>query len=194
MDISKRKNGSYEGRGLSISTEPDAWRSINKGNTYGDTYQLIKPNNKFINMHKISKVQFKELYMWGINNGYLKSSTVYTYTYFDDEMDQDLSREFVSYEELLKELDIDEDEYTEKLEDGEIEVSSDGVVITDKFKTVTGSTHIDLIVSIYAQENKLDVDGLYWRDKLDIIRYSAPRGVIFDGKLSDWDVKKLPTK
>ena len=39
-----------------------------------------------------------------------------------------------------------------KLEDGEIEVSSDGVVITDKFKTVTGSTHIDLIVSIYAQE------------------------------------------
>ena len=65
-------------------------------------------------MHKISKVQFKELYMWGINNGYLKSSTVYTYTYFDDEMDQDLSREFVSYEELLKELDIDEDEYTEK--------------------------------------------------------------------------------
>lgn len=194
MDISKRKNNSYEGRGLSISTAPDAWRSINRGNTTGDTYQLIKPNNSFIDMHKISKKQFKKLYAWGIDNGYLKNTTVYTYTYYDDEMDQDLSHEFVSYEKLLKELDIDEDEYTEKLEYGEIEVNNDGVVITDKFKTTTGSDHLDLIVSIYAQENKLDIDGLYWRDKLDIRKYSAPRGVIFDDKLSSWVVKKLPTK
>ena len=49
LDISKKVKLNHEGsNGLSVTTEPEAWRRINKGVTTGDTYTLTKTSNKFI--------------------------------------------------------------------------------------------------------------------------------------------------
>jgi TM2 domain-containing membrane protein YozV len=192
MDKSKRKKFSHEGRGLSVSTVPNDWRIINRGMTTGDTYLLVKKTNIFVDVHAIDNNTWELLYNRGVDNGYLKQQTTYSYTYYDDDLDEEMHKTFNSEGEVLEEL-LSMGQYEtldDAIENEAIEINKGGYVATDKLITINeGNNDIKLIVSVYAIE-ETNVDGLFWFDELDVGKYSAPRGVIFDHMLSGWEIEK----
>ncbi|OXX48857.1 hypothetical protein B9J93_03795 [Vibrio sp. V17_P4S1T151] len=191
LDINSRRNNSHEGRGLSISTEPDAWVKINRGLTTGNLYNLSKSGHKFIDMLEINKEHYEQIFKWGIEKGYISQDFVYIINYYDDELDDNVFIEITDSDELSAELEMMDMIYDEAIENGTLEVNDNSYTITDKFKAATGSEHKDLIVSLYCQEENIPVDGLYWDEELSISKYSAPRGVIFDNRVSSWDITKV---
>lgn len=191
LDISKRKNNSHEGRGLSISTEPEAWEAINKGRTVGDTHLVSKSSNKFVDMLRIDKGVYEELFSWGVSNGYMEQVVVYKVYWYDDELEETVYQELYDIDDVKIELEDMDISYEEAIEDEVLEVLEGGYSVTSKFKNETGSEHKDLIVSLYCQNENIVVDGLYWNETLSISKYSAPRGVIFDNMLGTWDIEKI---
>jgi hypothetical protein len=180
LDRSKKRDYNLEGNtGLSITTEPEAWKRINRGQTNGDLWSLEKSDNAFINVHELSKVQLNLIYKWGVGKGYIEPTVKFEFSYYDDEMKQELSFQF----DTLKEANIEAD--------GENEVRKiSGYSANETFSKRVGEANkanISLVVALYC-EDETDFDGVYWNDDLDVPRYSAPRGIIFDSKLESWTV------
>ena len=65
-----------------------------------------------------------------------------------------------------------------------------GYIMTDKMRERTLSydalINPDQLLAVIYVEDVLDLDGVWWQDKLDVFKYSAPRGVINRHKLKDW--------
>jgi len=185
LDASKKSDNSYEGSGLSVSTHPDAWRKIARGKVGGDTYMAIKPNNIFINAHKITKLVEREIAQWAIENGLLESTDIYRVSHFDDELDS----------ELYSDYDSLEDAQHEAGEEYDIKKISGGFKPTAKLKELTKNPHmtstgvLDYVLPLYAES--LGYDGVWWQDRLNVNSYSAPRGVILPSMLSTWKFEKV---
>lgn len=185
MDASKKRSGSYEGSGLSVSTHPEAWRKIARGYVTGDTYIITKPNNKFIDANKINKKQAHQIFAWAVQNELVTPATTYRVSYFDDELDSEVYSDYDSLEAAQQEANDPED----------IRVIKSGYLPTDKLKQLTQNPHmtptaiLDYVLPIYAET--LGVDGVWWKDKLDVAGYSAPRGVISPSQVSTWSIEKI---
>jgi hypothetical protein len=50
----------------------------------------------------------------------------------------------------------------------------------------------DMLALAYA-EQVLDLDGLYWNERLDVYAYSAPRAGLLRSKMSSWTFTPAPT-
>lgn len=189
LDPKRKQQGSLEGAGLSVSVNPEEWRGI--AQLGGDTWELTKPGNKFVNFHRISKQQRQQITKWGLENGYVEQKPVYRAVWFDDEDQEDRYMEFTR-----------ESEAKEQAEEmgGRTETASEGIVMTPKLADRTMHARWDdpvmawdMLVTAYA-EDELDCDGIWWDDTLDPHKLSAPRGVIFPGKLPSWKKRKAGSK
>lgn len=186
LDASKKGTSSFEGAGLSVSTEPDAWIKIGKGHISGDTYKAIKTNNRFLNASSLTKSDLNKISEWAIEEKLVTRTRTIRVTYFDDELDSNVYQEFNSTEDAEKEF--------EDLSDYEVTTNDKGLGPTNKLKSLTKNSHItstdvlDYTLPLYA-ENK-GLDGVWWNDELDVSRYSAPRGVIVPSKISSWKFVK----
>jgi len=182
FDIRNKRESSHEGDfGLSVTTEPEAWKRINRGWTVGDTHCLTKASNVFIDYHSVSTDVLKQIYQWGCDKKFLTPCTKYEFSYFDDEYDGEISFSFYSHAEALEEA--------EGFEASIEEVA--GYKATSEFINLVGKKNSDdtsLIIVTYCLL-KTDFDGVYWTDDLDVYRYSAPRGVILQDKLATWSRK-----
>jgi len=182
LDASKKRDG-YEGAGLSVSTHPDAWQKIARGHVTGDTHTATKEGNKFLDVHSLSNKHNEQIKQWAVKNGYLEQQETVTVSWFDDEMDDTLSQTFNSMADA-------EAEYDEELEYMDVKVDKGGIVPTDKLKKETRQNRIEstgvleFVLPIFAEHQGLD--GVWWQDKLDVQRYSAPRGVIVPSKIKSW--------
>ena len=185
LDASKKRTGSYEGSGLSVSTHPDAWRQIARGHVTGDTYQVSKPNNVFLNAHKLSKQAKEAIAAWAVKAKLIEPVVIYRVSYYDDELE---SKVYSDYESL-------EDAKAEAYNPSDIKTIKGGYKSTDKLKSLTNNPRIDptgildYVLPIYAEAQ--GYDGVWWQDKLDPSRYSAPRGVILPSKVSSWNFTKI---
>jgi hypothetical protein len=185
MDASQKRSGSYEGAGLSVSTEPDAWRKIARGYVTGDTYSATKPNNKFIDANRISKKQAQQIFAWAEQNELVMPATTYRVSYFDDELDSEVYSDYDSLEAAQQEAGDPED----------IKAIKGGYVPTNKLKQAANNQHItptgilDYVLPIYAES--IGVDGVWWNDILDVHKYSAPRGVILPSQVKTWKFEKI---
>lgn len=183
LDITLKKENSYEGNnGLSVSTEPDVWRQINRGVTTGDTFALTKENGTFIDFHAISKAYWNSIYQWGVEHGYLVPCIKYQFSYFDDEYNQTYTFSFFDKEEA----EIEAEGYDAAID----EINS--YKATSFLSSLVGLSNADdpsLIIIAYCMANT-ECDGVYWTDKLNPLSYSAPRGIIFQDKLSSWIIQK----
>jgi GNAT superfamily N-acetyltransferase/RNA:NAD 2'-phosphotransferase (TPT1/KptA family) len=195
MDKSQHRSGSHEGNGLSVSTEPDAWEQINEF-TSGDHWKLTKAGNKFLNFHRMSKTQQKQLFEWGTQQGYVQPQNMWRCWQCSEEGEDAGYFEFPTLREALEEagvVSLDEAE-----EAGiHIEEDKEGYIPTEKFNTRMGEKVeqafvLDFLAMIYA-EDVLNLDGVWWQDRLDIPALSAPRGVIFNSKLPTWKAEKEKT-
>lgn len=184
MDISKKSSFSLEGSGLSVSVHPEEWQKINPL-TAGVLHVLTKNNGQFVDAHRLNKKQKRNIILWGIQNEYIVQKGTYRYYYYDDELEQEVYMEFPTYEEAEKEVDDKSD----------IKFESKGIFSTEKLfiKTnqskIYAATTFDLLLTVYV-ETETEYDGIWWNDKLDVLSYSAPRGVIFNSKLKEWNVTK----
>lgn len=184
LDVSKKREGSYEGAGLSVSTHPDAWKKIAKGFVTGETYTLQKNGNKFLNANNLTKSAKNTIQQWAVKSGLLEPSIVYRVSYYDDELESDVYSDYNSYEEAKLEADDESD----------IKKISSSYKPTEKLKTLTKNPKMtptgvfDYVLPLYAEE--LGYDGVWWEDILDIGKFSAPRGVIVPSKISSWTMQK----
>ena len=187
LDASKKGDFSYEGNGLSVSTEPDAWRRIARGQVSGDTYTATKQNNTFLDTHKLTSQQNNQIKQWAIDNGFLEQQETVTVSWYDDEMDDTLSQTFNSMADAKA-------EHGDELEDYDVDIDKGGIVPTDKLKKATGQSRIEAtgvleyVLPLYAET--LGLDGVWWGDDLDVNKLSAPRGVILPNKVKSWKFEK----
>lgn len=204
-DLSKKvKRNSYEGSGLSISTVPNSWIKIAR--LSGELFELNKPDGRFLDVLALSLSSRRTVFEWAIVNKYLSTKELWVYDYFDDEYRSFYQMEFESLEELLRavELDeLDEEERTRlfsppsKMKRERKQSSIFGVeryqateklLLVEEWEGVcTSSTAEDFAISRYTDE-VLQMDGLYWDERHDEARMCAPRAVIFQSRLEEWNV------
>lgn len=186
LDQPRRKPAvSYEGSGLSVSLHPDEWRKIARGQVGGDTWELTREDPKFLMATAANK---KKAVDWAVANGWIAQRKRYRVSWFDDEMDDTMSTEFDSLAEAQEEADA------YGVEPEEV----DSFVLDKKGKAYwkqafsskpSNSLANDFAIIWFAEAN--GYDGVWWNEKLDPDRLSAPRGVILQGKLPEWSKRKL---
>lgn len=181
MDIAQKSQFSHEGNGLSVSNCPNAWIRITGGHTHGDFYLLTKPDMKLLDYYALTEEERNTISNWAITHGYVTSGKLYKTNHFgeDGETYYSLHGDFA---DAMSEADDDE----------ELIQEIDGLLPTQKlidctFVKVELLAVFSLITCLYAEE-VLDYDGVYWDEVLDISSYSAPRGMIFNSKLSSFEI------
>lgn len=187
MDAAQKRTGSYEGSGLSVSRHPSAWRGIGGGHVQGDTWELEKAGNKFLDYHAMPYALQEAIRNWGIQQGYVKVVTHYRIEYYDDEWEQTRYTIFDTREQAEEELEaMDGDP-------DDIEEITDAIKTTPKLDARTRNApgnDLEPLVPVWVEDNT-DLDGVWWQDSFDPERLSAPRGVIVPSKVATWSAKKL---
>jgi len=182
MQPQNKKLESFEGGGLSVSTEPSAWEKIAQLGGL-PWWELTKPTGQFLNALKISTLLQEQIQEWGVEQHYLEISPLYRVTWWDDEWGTDFSQLFLSPVEAALEAKYYDTEVQEEL----------GFISTPLLEVRTGvkcslSEVGDHLLTIWAEE-ETDLDGIWWNEKLDVSFLSAPRGVILPTKLKEWKVE-----
>lgn len=186
----KNKQGfSMEGRGLSVSECPEAWRAIARlGNAA--PWVLTKPNNKFLHVLGLSTADRVAMYAWGEAQGLIRSCTLYHVQWFDEDQQDTVAFSFESKEAALHELGTDE----EAEEEGKSLIELSGYAATPALTELSGYLNGELPLALVphmlavAYADYLGLDGVFWNERLDVGALSAPRAVISLSKLSSWTV------
>lgn len=184
MNPSDKRAGSHEGAGLSVSLHPEEWRRIARGHVAGDLWRCVRPGNRFLDFHKLTKAHRHMLADWAVQNGLAVRGSIWRVT-FHDEDGEPYFIDFQTREEAEREAwDEDETPITEV---------TGGLLPTARFheRTMTHEDTVDLglLVTLYV-EDATDLDGVWWNDILDVGRLSAPRGVIVPGRIRGWTITK----
>lgn len=175
---------SQEGAGLTVTTHPEEWSAISEMIT-GALWEASKPNNRFLNMYKLSKKHKQSIIDWGVENGYVKTKAIYRVEYYDGDLDMEVYQEYDSREEAEEENDPKD-----------IEEIRSGLVATSRLTNRTNypgagpTIAFDLLTTVFV-EDATQLDGVWWEDRLDVSVYSAPRGVIVPSRVSSWTFKKI---
>jgi hypothetical protein len=188
LDFSEKKPGSYEGSGVSVSTHPAAWARIARIGSGG--FILKKESGSdidLVNALGLTKQEKANVIAWAKGEGLIEDRHVWVASYFDVETEKRCSFECQSRENAKAEL--------EDLPQRRISGPKTVISATDKLlsaeshapgDTASSSLTFDLALIQYVQA-KLDADGIWWDERLDVDEYSAPRGVIFSSKLNSFN-------
>ena len=189
MNPADKRMGSYEGAGLSVSLHPEEWQQIARGAVSGDTWEMTKGANSFLDYWKIGKPRWTVIRQWAIENGWAEACVQYRVSWWDEELEDTVSFVFDTREEAEAESDP---EYNEDIEITPLQTGMTGTakLATRCHQRGPSSSPQDLLAVVYA-EDVLGLDGVWWNDMLDPQRLSAPRGVIVPTKLSSWRSAKV---
>ncbi|MFC5505360.1 hypothetical protein [Bosea massiliensis] len=185
LNPSDKRRGSQEGAGLSISQHPEAWRQIARGLVHGDDWVVRSTSGAtFLDVYKLSDAHKAIIREWALGEGLATSSPIFEVSYYDDELEDDLR--FTATNRAEAEAEAEE-------VDGEVTVI-DGLLATEALQALSfGPCEpimvMDMVAIAYA-DLVLELDGAWWSDRLDPIRLSAPRGVIFKRRLDGWVIRK----
>lgn len=176
---------SQEGGELSVSHVPAEWRRITK-HVGGDTYELRNPDGEFYAVDPITTVTPTEESICTdagfitMENGYRVNYTAENgdnaYMLFtsrsDAEDKHDFYRDATISTEQIPALDEKGKQYC-----------------NTAFKRDASSLspiEIRMLLPIWAA-SLLDVDGVYWHHPLHVAELFAPRGLIYQDQLENWD-------
>jgi hypothetical protein len=182
------QGASQEGSGLSISLHPDDWASIARlgGNP---TWALRRPENKFLNFHKLNSAQREALQAWGIGKGYLALKAQWELKYFDSELDDDCYCRFDSESEARQEI-------PDWLEEPDMATITP-VVVPCPTPAMAARLGFDTkfcdamdMTATFWVEDETSLDGVWWQDTYEPQLLSAPRGVIVKRALQSWTVTR----
>jgi hypothetical protein len=179
---------SYEGTGLSVSEHPEAWRMIAR---LGDdpTWQLTRLDRRpgcFVDMRKLSPAQVERLRRTAIEHGLLAPRTEYVVSYYDSELDDDCEMTVYSLEQAEEEADSMQCDVKKRRGFGPTALLME--MWSKRFKAQEPPDDFALTVVL---EGIGSWDGVWWHDKLEPMKLSAPRGMMFQSKLSEWQATKI---
>lgn len=186
MDASKRSSFNVEGKGLSVSVTPREWLKICKGCISGNNNLLFNPNSRFA-LYNLTEELKKELILYGLNKGYIKEKNIYFYSYYDDEMEM----ESIEYSDSIESL-VDEFEDENGIVKQNIFIATDKMkkrMLPIKFEEKNPFTEI---FTLFVQAKFPIYDGVWINSDIDVLRYQAPAGTIFDHKIKNWKKEIVP--
>lgn len=174
---------SYEGNLFSMSACPEAWLQIcrfggKQLHTKADSSALLDMHSILHGETKAAKALKQEISDWGTAQGLLAERTIFKVSWYDDELENHVSTDFLSRSEAEAELYEDE-------EGGRTLTESLNLVGTASLLSKHGFRGHEIIgveyaVIEWAQAKFPDVlDGVYWAEIHDPDRYSAPRAGLF---------------
>lgn len=178
--------GSYEGHGLSISLDPHAWEEIAKlgGNRW---WEMWNHAGRFIEAHDLTDAQRETIADWGVEQALVEQVTAFRSTHFDEE-----GGEYWSLHESVEEAEVESDFEDEEDEEARPVTTEDTLKAThlleERLGMRSGLDCFDHLLVLYG-EDMTAYDGVWWQD--DYGHLSAPRGVIFPGKVADWRVREI---
>lgn len=187
MDREQKADGSQEGAGLSVSLHPVAWMQIW---SLGDSGFVLEGPGRFIDAMSLTAEEKSEIIAWGLDQGLLEESVVYVVRYHDDELERAVEFEMPTLEAAEAEAEEYLDAMIEPLQSTTATVKLAELSSHDPRRR--GPQHIptdfqfDLVLNLYVEAELPHVDGIWWNEKLDPDRLSAPRGVIFASSVARW--------
>lgn len=189
LNAARKRQGSLEGRGLSVSLCPEEWRSIAR---LGDapTWTLSREDGSFLDAGAAladERVRAGVI-AWARDSGYLRWGRRWELTAHDDD-GNDLLLRFCTRREAVSERYALDPHSTDE----------DTPIVLRRLLLATPTmTHrayqlqppdasaLDHALSFYVEDHLPEIDGLWWNEDLAPAAYSAPRGVIFTQHLSRW--------
>jgi hypothetical protein len=192
LDPDSKCRNSYEGAGLSVSVHPAAWRMIARGQVAGTTWRLDRPGSRFLDALGLGRRRAAAILTWGEHKGYVQPAELWKWTYWDDDLDEEVHQILPTREEALAEADCDEDDDCLRAVQGHVSTPVlDALTMQDRPSYGTRNA-LDLLLPIYA-DRVLGLDGVWWAERLDPVCYSAPRGVIAAASVSRWKATSCRT-
>lgn len=180
---------SYEGSGLSVSRCPEAWHQIARlgGNPL---HRLAKAGARFLNMTALDDNQREYLLDMARRSGRLVQVKAWQVTVYDEELERLTHYLYRSAEEAEGEAD--------EAEDGRASIArtnSHEAGPALRYAPAQGQmgAAIEDIAILEWLEDETDLDGAWWFETYDPDTYSAPRGTIFQSRLSSWAVEPADT-
>lgn len=187
MDPESKGTTSFEGAGLSVSVHPKAWRAIAKLGGL-DLWRLTNPNGKFLDARKLTKSEKQAIIQWGVENQYVALQTTYRVWSTDEDGEE-------QYMEVPTREDAEEEAYGD---DTAIEEVSDAAIGTAKLVQRGKNPSVtrdlvgvfDILLTVWV-EDTTDLDGVWWKERLDVLGLSAPRGVIVPSRVANWKAEPV---
>jgi hypothetical protein len=180
-----QRQGSYEGDCLSVSIHPVAWSQIARIGHDGFVLQRIDEQPvTFLHASKLTSDEKETVKNWAFENDLLSMREIYVASYFDVEDEARRSFECDSHRDALDEL--------EGLPCPRIKGPFSRFTASPKLleasnqklnQTLPSDLAFDLALIAYTREN-LSVDGVWWNERLAPETLSAPRGALFNERIS----------
>lgn len=190
--LGERKRSSlYASRGLFVSLHPDAWKGIARLGGL-PTWELSRSDavaGRFVDWLALAPEQLAEITARSVRAGLLEEGALYEYRRHDDEWDQEFVSVFLTRREALREADGFESQVREVR--GHLPTDRLLVLWREHFTRAVPEL---LAAAQFAHELVLEedgYDGIWWDETLDVSRLSAPQGVIFAQRRSEWEARRL---
>lgn len=195
-DRGHRFSESYEGHCLSVSDCPLAWRQIAKlgGNPL---HEMTCSSAIFINVRAIKDELKEAIIQWGIKNGMVEHKELWQAWLYDDELESWRYLTLKSQDDALYELDCDDMDEAEGPNGGHAIVPVKTITGTMKLSNIVKQKDLsvtdswDYLVIAWAEQNIEQTTGIWFDDELNSVRYKAPCGGIFPGKISQWQASEI---
>lgn len=191
---------SQEGIGLSVSQCPRAWARIASLGEEVFELSLDATGSRpayYVDIHGVGQAAIREMVDWAVESGFVEDSGAWRGWDWDADEEQWRYSNYGSREEAEEEVlfcfdeeNLDDIELPKRLPRGAkglveqvalLRLTEHGLERTGGFGADIDAT--EFAVSIFAEDvlGQLDRDivGVWWNDRLDPERLSAPRGVIF---------------
>lgn len=179
---------SYEGDGLSVSTCPESWASIAR--LGGTCYTLYNPDGTFYSIDPTETPRDVER-KWCIDAGYVREVTGYRATWVNADS-VEVHMEFYDKEPAeLEACAADREGWVDTTTS--LELGSKGEAYWKsafrKSPADAGPMEVRGLLPVWYAENTTGHEGVWWHEQHDPANLSAPRGVIFQEKLDNWEIR-----
>lgn len=181
---------SHEATCLSVSEVPEAWRQIARLGT-APTWEFTRKGNKFLRALKLTKGQKKGIIDWGISQGLAVAARVCKSII----QDEDGRQEWYMYKSPEEGIDEHGEEDEEPGVRHElIPYALPTANLELRMMQRVSIVMLEDMLSIAYAEDVLDLDGVYWAERLNVLAYSAPRAGILRSRVRDWTYRQVPAR
>lgn len=176
---------SFEGKALSVSRHPGAWRSIAKlgGRSCWRLNKADCAEGEFVDVLALTASMREAIALYGQDCGLLERVTRYKASYYDEEADTTLFSLYEDKEEAL--VEVEGYDNGKIIEESLLLGTTKLVSLTSDVVRYSPGSALDLAL-LALLENHPIVDGLWWEEVLDPHNLSAPRGCILQARVNDW--------
>lgn len=177
---------SQEGCGLSVSLHPDVWRRIASG-VGGQTYELVNEGGVFFEADPSEPKNTVREYC--INNGYAEVVEGWKAAWFDVEFSEERFSLGYDRERLERNTEVHEKEQGSIERTTVLQLAEKGRQYWDRaFRCDSPNPHqIESLLPVWYAQDDDRYDGVWWPHELSPSKYSAPKGVIFQSAVDDWE-------